>query len=576
MWRSIGSLTVVAVLLAGCGGGEEVVMPPPQDLQYAGSTVGLVGTPLGPLQPTVTGTVTLYDVSPALPAGLSLSPASGVISGTPLASSPSMTYTVTASNNGGVARADLTLAVDKPLTKLSYAGPVSASVGTALTRLEPVVSGDADNYSVSPRLPAGLVLDPASGVLSGTPTHASPETTYAITASNGAGSSVSFDLSLTVGPPLPGVPLTGAFRDFLVVGLGYVSGAHGGLTDAHGQYVYEGGQSITFKVGNVSLGTVSSPKMVLTPVDLIANGTGTSAYVLNVLRFLMMLDQDGNPSNGIQISAAVSAAAASWAQVDFGTADLPMVLGPLIQLASAADGTTHTLPDAASAQARLRAEFYCTDSGLYLGAYAAASAPNDLGPLTVEVYPDGSVHSIASPTVTLPGFDVLTANALNASLDGSFTQTGQNPSITLVGSLSDAAYLSGTYTADAAGTFQAVGDTGTSQTYKFSGSYTKTPVDSSFPAHSGLAVLGMDDSNQVSGGSGGALQGTVTGTTFTGTIGVREAMYGGRPQNVTYSVSGTFANTSLGYTLEGEYFDIFGAFNGGANVKFSTVGCRSN
>ena len=38
----------------------------------------------------------------------------------------------------------------------------------------------------------------------------------------------------------------------------------------------------------------------------------------------------------------------------------------------------------------------------------------------------------------------------------------------------------------------------------------------------------------------------------------------------------TFANTNLGYTWESEYFDIFGAITSDANLKFSTIGCRSN
>ena len=86
----------------------------------------------------------------------------------------------------------------------------------------------------------------------------------------------------------------------------------------------------------------------------------------------------------------------------------------------------------------------------------------------------------------------------------------------------------------------------------------------------------MDDANQVSGSSGGGLRGTVTGTTFDGTITVRERTHGGRPELVVYPVSGIFANTDLGYTLEGEYVDSFGAPNGGAEVSFSTVGCRAN
>src|ERR1700675_3556971 len=110
-------------------------------------------------------------------------------------------------------------------------------------------------------------------------------------------------------------------------------------------------------------------------MDLVAQGTGTSNRVLNVVRFLMLLDQDGNANNGIQISAAVTAAAAAWMPVDFDTTDLPTTLGPLIQQASAADGVSHVLPDAATAEVHLRTRFYCTHAGNYYGTFGTDSTP---------------------------------------------------------------------------------------------------------------------------------------------------------------------------------------------------------
>lgn len=542
--------------------------------------------PFGPYEPTVTGTVTGYSVSPALPAGLSLDPTLGVIAGTPLTASPESIYRITASNERGAATFALSLAVLVPPSALSYPSPVNGTVGVALSSLVPTYSGDADSFAIRPALPAGLILDPTTGVVSGTPTNARVPATYTIAAGitlRGV-PRTTFNLLLGVGAPPAGTVVTGVFRDSTVTGLGFVSGAQSGVTNDSGEFTYETGQGITFSVGQVSIGAMPIAKSLITPVDLVANGTGDSNHVLNVVRFLLMLDLDGEPSNGIQISTAVTAAAAGWAPVDFDSADLPTTLGPLIQLASAADAVTHVLPDAASAQARLRSEFYCTYSGRYFGSYAGISTPGDRGPFTVEVYPDGSVHSIAGSTATLAGFDVVTANALNPLLDASFALNSQSPSISLQGSFTDPTFLNGTYLADSAGTFEAAGETAAALTYKFVGTYTKKPVDPTLSESSGLAVLGMDDSNEVSGttgdflaGSGGGnLHGTVTGDTFEGTITVREHQYGGRWVLVSYPVSGTFSNTDLGYTLEGQYFDVFGALNGGADVTISAVGCRAN
>jgi len=85
---------------------------PPSALSYTPSSArGTVGTPISSLTPTVTGTVTSYSVSPALPAGLSISTSTGVISGTPTAVSASASYTVTATNGTGSATATVTIEV---------------------------------------------------------------------------------------------------------------------------------------------------------------------------------------------------------------------------------------------------------------------------------------------------------------------------------------------------------------------------------------------------------------------------------------------------------------------------------
>ena len=57
------------------------------------------------------GAVTSYVVSPALPAGLTLNPSTGVISGAPTVASSTASYTVTATNSGGSTTASLSIAV---------------------------------------------------------------------------------------------------------------------------------------------------------------------------------------------------------------------------------------------------------------------------------------------------------------------------------------------------------------------------------------------------------------------------------------------------------------------------------
>ena len=77
--------------------------------------------------PTTTGgAVALYSVSPALPAGLSLSTTTGAISGTPTAVTATASYTVTASNSAGSTTTSLSITVnDQPPSGLSYSNPTA-------------------------------------------------------------------------------------------------------------------------------------------------------------------------------------------------------------------------------------------------------------------------------------------------------------------------------------------------------------------------------------------------------------------------------------------------------------------
>ena len=111
------SLTAVFFLLCGCGGGSSgggSSTQPPSALSYTtGTAVYTKGVAITANSPTSTGgAVTSYSVSPDLPAGLSLSTSTGIISGTPTAVTAAASYAVTASNAAGSTTAGLTITVN--------------------------------------------------------------------------------------------------------------------------------------------------------------------------------------------------------------------------------------------------------------------------------------------------------------------------------------------------------------------------------------------------------------------------------------------------------------------------------
>jgi hypothetical protein len=103
----------------------------------------------------------------------------------------------------------------------------------------------------------------------------------------------------------------GYFIDSPVQGLAYSSASHSGTTDEFGRYDYEAGETVTFKLGSLTLGSASAAKAIHVSGlfdDPDANDTDT----VNLARLLLTLDSNADSDDGIQLSAeAISAANAT-------------------------------------------------------------------------------------------------------------------------------------------------------------------------------------------------------------------------------------------------------------------------
>jgi uncharacterized repeat protein (TIGR01451 family) len=196
---ALSGLQAYVITASGSGGSTaftlniQVNAVPPSNLAFSRNPVIAVrGTAIAPITLTAGGgAVVSYSVTPALPAGITLDPASGTIAGTPTATSAQASYTVRATNTGGSATAAITLTVNEPAPAgLAYAtNPILAIRGAAITPDLPSSTGGAiASYSVSPPLPAGLTLNAATGVISGVPTAVSAQATYTVTGTNATGS----------------------------------------------------------------------------------------------------------------------------------------------------------------------------------------------------------------------------------------------------------------------------------------------------------------------------------------------------------------------------------------------------
>jgi len=104
---------------------------PPANLSYNVPTSFTINTPIIDLNPSVSGNVTSYSVSPNLPTGLTLNTTTGIISGTPAALISAANYIVTATNSFGNTNTTISIAVNTaPLYLLHYWNFNNLATGT--------------------------------------------------------------------------------------------------------------------------------------------------------------------------------------------------------------------------------------------------------------------------------------------------------------------------------------------------------------------------------------------------------------------------------------------------------------
>lgn len=180
---------------------------PPAGLTYDTPVTYTSGTMISDNLPSsIGGAITGYTILPALPTGLTLDPVTGAIAGTPTQAIPATDFTVTGSNAAGDSQAVVNITVNEIApTNLTYTTPVTYAQNTAIAPNTPSnTGGTITSYGIVPALPAGLVISTTTGVISGTPTVSSPQTTYTVTGTNAAGSttaSVVIDVTATLQPP---------------------------------------------------------------------------------------------------------------------------------------------------------------------------------------------------------------------------------------------------------------------------------------------------------------------------------------------------------------------------------------
>jgi len=108
--------------------------------------------------------------------------------------------------------------------------------------------------------------------------------------------------------------LTKTVIDGVIEGIAYsTSSGHSGFTDSKGNFQYQEGDSVTFKVGDVVLGEATPEDLAQNAVFLqdmadVSRADLNDEYVENMAVFIQSLDKDDNADNGITITPEIHAA----------------------------------------------------------------------------------------------------------------------------------------------------------------------------------------------------------------------------------------------------------------------------
>jgi large repetitive protein len=428
---------------------------PPLTLTGGPQPIGEVGIPYT-TSLVAAGGVTPYAwsiVSGSLPAGLSISPTSGVISGTPTTQGIS-TFTVQVQDSTtATASAQVSITVVSPLSLAGGPQPdgiVGVAYSTSL-----VASGGSTPYSWSitaGSLPPGLGISAATGLISGTPT-AKGTFAFTVQVKDSLGATATAAVSITVNSPLS---LTNVLPNG-TVGVAYSAPitAAGGATPyvctitgslpaglslsscvVSGTPTVAGSATVTVKVtdaGSPAQSVSQVETIVISPAALtmgspLPNGTVGVAYSANITASGGTTPYSCSITGALPAGLSLAACTVSGtptvagsvtvlvAVTDAGSPAQNVSANETINIAPAALSLTNTLPDgtvgvAYSAQIGATGgitPYTCSitgalPAGLSLSGCTVSGTPTTAGasPITVKVTDSGSPAQNASQNETI-------------------------------------------------------------------------------------------------------------------------------------------------------------------------------
>jgi hypothetical protein len=263
------AMQMVALKPASASGGSAPI------ITSGTSANGTVGNAFS-YQITATNSPTSYGAT-GLPPGLSANTATGLISGTPASASTS-TVTVKATNGSGTGSATLTLTIASSMVPtITSATSASGTVGSAFS-YQITATNSPTSYSATGLL-AGLAVNTATGLISGTPTAAGTSTVTLGAANSGGTGNATLTLTITLGAPV----ITSATSAGGTVGSAFsyqITATN--LPTSYGATGLPPGLSVNTATGLISGTPTSASISAVTVKAANSSGTGSATLTLTI------------------------------------------------------------------------------------------------------------------------------------------------------------------------------------------------------------------------------------------------------------------------------------------------------